>query len=199
MDALSVSKKVAWVAVLIAGLVACSSGPNVYVQEDPSTDMYAFRTFRFADNLSTNRPDGTVSLVSQVLSDSVRDQMRVRGFEEADGAADLRINFYIQTEEKLDVRQTPSAGGYYGYRGSRYGVYGGYDTTVRQYTEGTLTVDMIKEASDRLVWEGTIQGRLRSSDQERPLQERSDEAIADVFSKFPYTAGRGPYTPPKTK
>lgn len=199
MHVLSVTKKLASFGVLIVGLVACSSGPNVFVQQDPGTDMYSFRTFRFADNLSTNRPDGTVSLVSQALTNSVRDQMGVRGFEEADGAADLRINFYIQTQEKLDVRQTPSAGGYYGYRGSRYGVYGGYDTTVRQYTEGTLTLDMVNEATDNLVWEGTIQGRLKSSDQERPIQERSDEAIADVFSAFPYTAGRGPYTPPQTK
>ncbi len=196
---MSVLRALLWVGIMLAGLSACSSGPNVFVQQDPGTDMYSFRTYRFADRLSTDRPDGATSLESQALTDSVRRQMNARGFKETQGPADLRINFYIHTKEKIDVRQTPSTGGYYGYRGARYGVYGGYDTTVRQYTEGTLTVDMINESKGMLAWEGTIQGRIKSSDQKRPLRVRADEAIADMFSSFPYTAGRGPYTPPERK
>lgn len=36
--------------------------------------------------------------------------------------------------------------GYHGYRGDMYSAWGGYDTTVSEYTEGTLNVDVVDPA-----------------------------------------------------
>ena len=85
-------------------------------------------------------------------------------------------------------------GGYYGYRRGRYGAYGGYPATqteVRQYTEGTLTIDLVDTRSDQLVWEGTAVGRVRESVREN-LEEAVNNVVAEIFTRYPYIGSGAP-------
>ena len=45
---------------------------------------------------------------------------------------------------------------------------------MRQYTQGTLVIDLIDRSRNALVWEGVAQGRLRRGDREM-TQERVEE------------------------
>jgi hypothetical protein len=77
------------------------------------------------------------------------------------------------------------SGGYYGYRGGYYSGYGsGYETRVDQYTEGTLTLDMIDPAEMKLLWEGSLKGRLTKKDI-KDMAATADQAVAEIFVKFP--------------
>ena len=69
---------------------------------------------------------------------------------------------------------------------------------VTQYTEGTLTLDMVDSSRDQLVWEGTMVSRI-SSDVMENLQERADAAIVRMFQDFPYTAGSSVPRPAESK
>jgi hypothetical protein len=79
-------------------------------------------------------------------------------------------------------------GGYYGYRGGFYDDFGyggvAYETRVDQYTEGTLTVDMIDPVNRKLLWEGTVAGRLTKKDVQN-MEATVDQAVKDVFVNFP--------------
>ena len=59
-----------------------------------------------------------------------------------------------------------------------------YETRIDQYTMGTLTIDMIDPKQRKLLWEGTVTGRITKKDVKN-LEATIDEAVKDVFVKFP--------------
>ena len=79
-------------------------------------------------------------------------------------------------------------GGYYGYRGGYYNGFGyggmAYETRIEKYTVGTLTIDMIDPKANKLLWEGTMIGRLTKRD-EGTLEATIDEVVKGIFYNFP--------------
>ena len=184
-------------------IVACSSGPKIYINKDPNTDLGDFTTFGIQPRLGTDRSDGTQSLLSQFFVTATRKELELRGYTYTTEDPDLTVNFYASTKERIRSTSTPSAGGYYGYRGGYYGTYGGYgayggyNTTVQQYTEGTVTIDLINNNTQKLVWEGTAVGRITSEVQEN-LEEAVTAVVNEIFKKYPTQQGGGrPYVAPK--
>lgn len=172
-------------------VAACATSPRIITNADPDADFGAYRTFAFAAPLGTDRPGGTRTLLSHHLVESVTVEMTRRGYALTDGPSDLTLNFFVSTEEKIDVREVPAGPpwyGYYGYRHGLYGVWDGYATEVTQYTEGTLNVDVIDTRKDQLVWEGAVIGRVRDVEDDG-LQHRVLEAVQQLFARYPYRAG----------
>lgn len=174
-------------ALLLAG---CASGPKLFVNEDPAVDFATYRTFAFAEPLGTDRPEYS-SMLSTYLQNATRRELEARGYQYSETNPDLLVNFYVKTTEKVTSTSVPSGpaygAGYYGYRGMNYGVWTGYETQVRQYTEGTLNIDMVDSRLRRLVWEGVAVGRVRDSAREN-LQQAVDDVTALVFARYPYRA-----------
>ena len=178
------------VVVLLVGLAGCATGPKIFVNEDPSANFANYRTFGFPERLGTDDRDGYTSLLSQYLKAATTREMQARGYQLSDDP-DLLINFGVLTQEKIRSTTTPSYGGYYGYRG--YGAWGGYDTTVTQYTEGTLTIDLIDARRNQLVWEAAGTGRIRDEVRAN-LQPAVNDAVTLLFQQYPYNASG--FTPP---
>lgn len=170
---------------------SCASPPRVYSNVDPAASFAGYRTYSYHPQLGTDRPKYT-SLLSQYLKIAVDREMNSRGYKRVDENPDLHINFYVQTKEKIQSTSTPAYGGYggyYGYRGyGTWGGYGGYETRVTQYTEGTLTMDLVDVERDQLVWEGTIIDRI-PGDQAENLRPRIEESVVYLFAEYPYMAG----------
>jgi len=168
----------------------------VFANADPEAEFATYSTYGFAEQLGTDRP-GYSSLLSQYLKAATTREMNARGYalRELSAGPDLTINFYVHTEEKIRTTTSPSSEVYYGYRRGRYDPWAGYaavETEVRQYTEGTLTIDLVDTGDSRLVWEGTAVGRVRDDVREN-LQPVIDSVVTDVFSRYPQTAaGAGP-------
>ncbi len=85
---------------------------------------------------------------------------------------------------------------FYSYRARSYfAVPVWYDETrVRQYTVGTLTVDLVDAERNHLVWTGDAIGRVT----QRTAQERAasaDQAVAAIFARYPFVAGSGAVLP----
>ena len=87
----------------------------------------------------------------------------------------------------MDVRQTPTATSFHSYRRGRYSAWPQHTTTVRQYTQGTLSIDLIDPASNILAAEGVAQGRLRSDVREL-TQEQVDDVVNQVMAQLMPTA-----------
>ena len=174
-------------------LTACASTPNTFANSDPSVDFSQYKTFGYYSTLSTDNAQYQ-SLVSNFLKVAVAQELVVRGLDHDEENPDLRVNFYINTQDKIKTRSVPTAGGYYGYRDPFYdswGDYGmgvAYETRVDQYTEGTLNIDVVDAKSNKLVWEGSIVGRLTEKDI-RNMEQTVDEAVAATMTGFPIGAG----------
>jgi hypothetical protein len=55
---------------------------------------------------------------------------------------------------------------------------------VRQFTQGTLVVDIVDVARNQLVWEGIAESRVtaRTTEDAGPL---IDTAVREIFARFP--------------
>lgn len=173
------SKRSFALALLGLVLVAACSSPRVIANCDPSADFSAYRTYGFPPRLGTDEASYG-SILSQVLKSAAERELAARGYEPSDDP-DLLVNFFLDTEEKTRTVETPGVA--YGY-----GMYTGYDTTVVNYTEGTLHIDLVDRERKQLVWEGIVIGRV-TDDVRKKLQEKVDKAVAEVFAEYPFVAG----------
>lgn len=172
----------------LALLAGCATGPQIYTSSDPEGNFTGYRTYNFADPLGTDRPEYS-SLLSQYLRTAVSRELAARGYQRSDNP-DLLVNFYTESKEKVQSTTTagPGLGGFYGWRTGYYGVWGGYETRVTQYTEGTLVIDIVDARRSQLVWEGIAVDRVREENRRNP-QASIDQAVAQVFAEFPWRAG----------
>ena len=169
-------------------LAGCASTPDTYSSVAPGSDFTSIKTYGFIAQTSTDKA-GYESLETNFLKVAVAQQLDLRGLRYDPANPDVLMNFFINTEDKIRTRQTPTmTGGYYGYRGGMYDDFGGggvaYETRIDQYTMGTLTIDMIDPKQRKLLWEGTVTGRITKKDVKN-LEATIDEAVKDVFVKFP--------------
>ena len=163
-------------------LAGCSSTPNTYSNVDPAADFSSYRSYGFYDKLSTDNQDYE-SLETSFLKVAVAQQMDKLGYSYTKDP-DVRLNFYLHTEEKLRTYSAPVSHGYYGYRD--YNSWGGYtaETQVKQYTQGTLNIDMVDAKSGKMIWEGVLTGTLTDRDVKN-MEQTLDGAVVEIFKNFP--------------
>ncbi|RQO58633.1 DUF4136 domain-containing protein [Paucibacter sp. KBW04] len=176
---------------LVAGLAACATGPDVRADYDKSANFSSYKSFAFVSPLGTDR-SGYQSIVSQHLKAATQRELEARGFKLDAAKPDLLVNFNATLNDKTRVTTTPvpTMGiGYYGYRAGMYSTWPLYrdETTVTQYKEGTLNIDVIDAARKQMVWEAVVSDSVTAKDVEQ-VKPGIDAAIAAAFAKFPLPA-----------
>ena len=167
-------------------ITACASGPRVHSVVLPDTDFQTFKTFMFSDAVLPSE-DRYQGIEGRYLIEAIRAELLARGMTETNDA-DVLVNFHVSKKEKISSTVTPTASlGYYSYRGRvGYGSSIGMTTeaAVRQYTEGTLNIDVVDAAKKQVVWEGVAIGRLKEKPPE-DLQGLVNSIVAEIFSQYP--------------
>ena len=181
--------RIALVCACTCLVAACATKPEIYANHDPGSDFSAYKTFAYFDELGTDHENYS-SLITQYLKDAVSNEMIARGYRLTSHEPDVEINFFLRAAEKTEVTSFPApAMGYYAPRYGRYGYWAGYgyETHVSQYTEGTLTIHMVDNAKQQIVWEGTAVGRLKEESLQAP-REPINEVVASIFARYSFTA-----------
>jgi hypothetical protein len=179
--------------LLVAMLAACATGPRITSDQDPNADFSRYRTFAFYSPLAVESK-GYSTPSSALMRDAARREMEARGYVYSEQSPDLLVNINAYLQEKQDVVGGYGPmyyGAYYGYRGPYWGGPLWYDYPyVREYTEGTMNVDLVDAKHSRLVWEGIAVGRMnRMGAAERAA--RINGTMAEIFLRFPHRAGGG--------
>src|SRR5580692_6807507 len=113
-------------ALLVAATVlfcACANTPTIHRDTNPTATFGSYKTFGFLSPLATDKFPYE-SLLTQHLKDATRLAMESKGYAFSNASPDLLLNFYVNIQDKQDVRATPGPpaayvgypGGYYGYR-----------------------------------------------------------------------------------
>jgi len=185
----------AWLlaACAFALLAGCATGPRVSTDMDPGADFSRYRTWAFYEPIAMEQ-SGYSTWITQRIRDDLRREMDARGYAYDESSPDLRVNFQGIVQEKTDVYTMPRTDFqyFYSYRHrAYYAVPFWYDETqVSHYTEGTLTVDLVDAAENRLVWTGAAIGRVtRKAPEDRGADV--DRAISEIFLRYPFRAGSG--------
>jgi hypothetical protein len=181
--------------VAVAALAGCASGPDVRGDYDRAADFSKYKTYNFLSESGTNGTEFK-SIAQQMMQQAASREMESRGYVKAQDP-DLLINFKGKLEEKTDIQSTPAPyyGPSYGYRGwygAPYGAYGygGTEITTRRYNVGTLVMDVIDREKRVAVFQGGFEGvvsKKMMEDKEGTL----NNAVAAIFSKYPFVAGQG--------
>ena len=172
-------------ALVLAGCAA--SGPTIMVNTVPGADLSGFETFNFLQPLGTDRDNGARTPMSSMLMAAMTRELTNRGMTQSD-SPDLLVDFFVTTEDRMDVRttRTSSMHSTHSVHRSHWGRSGfstwpTYQTTVRQYTQGTLLVDLIDPAANALVAEGAAQNRIRSNEITR---QQADDIVGQIMAEI---------------
>ena len=175
----------------LAVLAACATGPRITSDADPAADFSRYGTWAFYEPLAMEQSGYTTYLTNTVKT-AIRAEMEARGYRYDEASPDLRVNFQGFIRERTDVYTTPRSDVhyYYNYWARSYvAVPVWYDETrVRDYTEGTLSVDVVDAGRNHLLWTGAAVGRVT----QQTASERAaaaDSAIRQIFTRFPGVAG----------
>ena len=179
------------VAVMATLLTACAPSVKVRSDTDPGVNMGQYKTYDFFSQMGIEGENYS-NLLGQHFRAAISSQMDSRGFTKA-GSPQLQVNVSIGAEDKVRVNtyQEPYLyGGYYGM--GRYGYggpWGGYGggatrTTVHQYTEANVYIDMVDTEQHKLVWQGvatfTVTDKMQSQ-----MRETVNNTVSKIFAQFP--------------
>lgn len=184
-------------AVLLGLLTACVTGPMVRTDFDPEADFARYKTWAFYKPIAMEESGYSTFLTDRIKAD-VRREMDARGYGYDETSPDLRVNFQGIVQDKTDVYSFPRSDFqyFYSYRARSYfALPVWYDQTqVSHYREGTLTIDLVDAARNRLVWTGAAIGRVtQKTPQERAAEV--DRSINAIYLQFPYRAGSSQVAP----
>jgi uncharacterized protein DUF4136 len=183
-------------SVLIVGAaVAGCAHTNVRTDFDPSADFSTYHTYYWAGGKDVSG-GGTLenTLVDKRIKNIIGEQLSAKGLREVteDAKPDLAVLYWIGAKDKMSVQTVPSATMPSRVVWSRYDPYWGgrwgrtYDeVVVRNYTEGTLIVDLIDAAKMQLAWRAYLVQKVDKDPQKTAARAEANAAAA--FAQFPPT------------
>jgi hypothetical protein len=171
-------------------LAACAPSVKVRSDADPGVDLRQYQTYDFFSQMGIEG-DNYSNLLGQHFRDAIGAQMDARGYRRSE-APQLLVNVSVGAEEKIRVNTYTEPylyGGYYGRAG--HGVYGspwGYPgtthTSVHQYTEANVFIDLVDASQHKMVWQGVATFTLTEKMQQH-LRESIQNTVSSVFEEFP--------------
>ena len=171
---------VASIVIILSLLAAgCAAGIPVEMDYDPGQDFSKLRRYAWHDQVGAPN-----QLVETRIRGAIDDGLAARGYVrvESAGESDFRVSFTAVAEQALDFDSVSSS---MTYRRRGWGVGVGTTTRVREYTRGTLVVDVIDPSGENLLWRGASARKLS---QERTPEEKDQdvrEIVTAILKEFP--------------
>ena len=169
--------------LLPAGLclaLASTAFAKVDSDYDKTADFTNRRTYAWKTGSEAGNP-----LTEQHIREAVDAQLREKGLTRTDGTPDLYVLTHaMQTSEaRIDVSSL-GYGGYYGWNG--WSTWGPATTVqVREIATGTLLVDLLDGASEKLVWRGMATETFSMNPTPSKVNKKVDSVTKKMFRGFP--------------
>ena len=168
--------------LLLVALAAPAVGQKVRVRTPGETDFTVYRTYRWAERVTElpDHPLRTGAPADVALREAVDEVLAKRGLELVEGdAADLIFDYEAAALDSMFVdpgRQRVTDDITVDLDGNRQ--------NVRSYQQGTLVLQATDAASDRAVWIGSAQQKMRlavDSENSRKTLAKLGRRIAQSF------------------
>lgn len=165
------------IAGLTAMLGACASTFQATHDYDPEKDFGDYRYYAWiSENPMKIGPSTRINnpLVEERVMDAVEQRLDAQGYQKViePRSADFVLSFTVGSREEIRVDSYPSMSASVGYGYPRHWGWGGMyygvstETSVRQYTQGMLAIDIFDVEERRPVWHGVAEKRISESDRE---------------------------------
>lgn len=165
-------------AFAVISLAGCSA-ISVNQDYDPGYDFAKLKTFGF---LPIPSDAGIDQINAGRLGDAIKTNLISKGYTLSE-KADFGIALHFGKQTKTNIQSYGYGWGYWGGAGM-----GGVDVT--QYDEGTLVIDFIDVAENKLVWRGSGSGVLDDNPNVEERTANVNNAITQILAQFPPTAAK---------
>lgn len=166
---------------------------QVSTDYDTKADYGALKTYCWAEPDTAQRGDPRINwpFVDERVRRAVDQELAAKGYAQAPaGQADFTLVYYLVLENKVEAvhAAVPAMYPMYGYRYSvGRNVYwtSTPPTEVRQYTEGSLILDIVDARTKQALWRGTARARLIENAKPAEREQRINDAVKALLKKFP--------------
>ena len=190
------TKSVNWfgAVALSAALFVTGCAGNAHIEKDKSADFTKYKTYAWVEKPESNEATQTKKneLTETNLHNAVNEQLQKNGWREVNTNPDVMLNYELLVEKNTKRQQDPVYSqpftrSYYNrytgrintfYYPSQFVGYDSYSTTVK---EGTVTITMIDNKTDKTVWQGWTTSELNSN---KITGKEIDQNVKTIFKKF---------------
>lgn len=118
-----------------------------------------------------------------IIKDAIAKNLQARGLDEARDPS-LKINIALNVQEQLQTRQTDfRTDGLPRYMGQRRYSWKSEEVVTGKYREGTIVIDLVDAANNRMVWQGGASGII--PEKTKNFTEDINQVISEIVAKIP--------------
>jgi hypothetical protein len=185
-----------WVSVVAisAALLITGCAGTAHIEQDKSADFSKYKTYAWVEKPETKEAKRTRKneLTEANIHNAVNKQLQKIGWVEVNKSPDIMVNYELLVErsdrEQKDAVYSPSfTRSYYNRYTGRVNTYyypgqfSGYDTYTTTVKEGTVTITMIDNRTDKAVWQGWTTSEVNSR---KMTGKEIDQSVKTIFKKF---------------
>lgn len=179
-----------WIALFLTTLVAAGcSGIKVSQDYDPATNFEPMKTFRWESDTQEKTGDPRIDnpLRDSRIREAIERLLADKGFSpSASAAPTFLIRYQYALRQKLESGGTAGGVGFgIGSYGRRGGIAIGTGNPVREYDEGSMTIDFVDADSQTLLWRGTGNQRFREYKNPEKASRDINTLVEKILAQFP--------------
>lgn len=188
--------------VLALGVFSACSAQRAVVDFDPNENFARLKTWAWLPREDKGVEDlkSRNDLIRRRIESAIREDLVKKGYVKTYvDDADFLVAYDTVVDQRTKVHTTP--GSYVGGYGYPYGAYGGYpygygryggygvaippSTSVSNYKEGTLIIDLLDPRDKELFWRGTSSTKLGKSPTPQETTEKVNDTVRVILKDFP--------------
>ncbi len=169
------------IPVFLYLMTGCSSKIQVFTDYDPDYDLWNYSTFDWTQK--TNIEAGKDPIYYNELNDkrvktAVMQQLTNRGYIFTDIEPQLMVHYHIIVDEKASVMREQA-----GFYNDPYWFC--MQTSMPQYKEGTLILDLMDVQTKKLIWRGWAVSVINIGSSPEHIELLIEKAVTKIFNRFP--------------
>lgn len=175
-------KKILITLTAMVLLASCGPSIRVFSDYDKALSPASYKTYSWLDTKAIeqlgNDPRYINELTDKRIREAVNREFAGVGISLVTQKADMILHYHIIIDNKTMIVTEP-----YGSRYSRY--LENRRTSVYQYKEGTLLIDMMDAKTNEVVWRGGATDVITDEARKNP-EEAINYAVKEILKKSPF-------------
>jgi len=166
-------------------ILACSSVNLKGVHKSDGFAISNYKTFNFFEvDVSGDAIGPNHETNLKLIKEAITKQMASKGVTPTTDNPQLLVNIGIVVSEKVQTRETSftNPADRTAYMGQRNYTWESQEVEVGTYREGTVTLDLVDRATNKLVWQGSVESILPNKEQNIP--PLIEEGMQKLFTKI---------------
>lgn len=174
----------------LALAAGCATQPANYDYDD-SVDFGNYRHWSWlphSEGQASGDPRIDNSLTRKRIESAISSSLAAKGYEQSDPeAADFRVGYVVTIQKRPGSTTVGTSVGFGRYGGgSGFGIsFGGPATTIGEYEEGTLLIDVRDRKTGDLIWRGSSTSRLDQTATPEESERKINEIVEEILANFP--------------